>query len=157
MTTVSWYLSCHWMTMCLKHRPLFGSCECMGCVLSQVVMCKMSDHWGTWRVWPRQLQVWIMEDSLMGHMVTAQRAAFQRPSQRTTWLWHLPPRHEWRKAILALVSVQVKPFTFFLSHYLLFPYGPLTAVSQARHAQPLANLKAYKTETSGSPSQLGDN
>lgn len=80
----------------------------------------------------------------MGHMVTTQKAASQQPSQGTTWPWHLPSRHKWRKAILAPVSVQVKPFIFFLSHYLLFPYGPLTAVSQPRHTQPLANLKAYK-------------
>lgn len=40
MTTVSWYLSRHWMTMWLKLRPLFGSCESMGCFLSQAVMCK---------------------------------------------------------------------------------------------------------------------
>lgn len=85
-----------------------------------------------------------------GHTVTAQKATFPQPSQRTTWLWHLPSQHKWREAILAQVSVQVKPFIFFLSHYLLFPYGPLTAVSQARHTLPLANLKAYKKETNGS-------
>lgn len=47
--------------------------------------------------------------------------------------------------------VEVTPFIFSLSHYLSLPYGPLTAVSQARLTLPPANLKANRKRDERKP------
>lgn len=65
ITALCCYLYCHG-SPCDLSRYLFSSCDSMGCFPSQVVMCKGGYRWGRWHVWPRQLNVWIMTNSLMG-------------------------------------------------------------------------------------------